>query len=48
MANKINEAYLSSIKAPAKYKTTGGDLIVISACERNRKNYETQEKHSGR
>lgn len=48
IANKTSRAYLRSIKAPAQYKGTGGEIIVISACERDRKNYETKEKHSGK
>lgn len=48
LANKTTKPYLSSIKAPAQYKVKGGEIIVISACERNKKNYETKEKHSGK
>lgn len=48
MADKITKSYLSSIKAPGKYGNKGGELVVICACERDRRNYETREKHSGR
>lgn len=47
-STKESKAYLRSIKAPAQYKGTGGEVIVISACERDKKNYETKEKHSGK
>lgn len=48
LANKNAKVYLSSIKAPAQYRGAGGEVIVISACERNKRNYETKEKHSGK
>lgn len=47
-ANKISKSYLRSIKAPGLYDKKGGELVVISACERDRKNWETKEKHSGK
>lgn len=47
-ANKTTKPYLKSIKAPGIYKKDGGELLVISACERDRKNWETIDRRSGR
>lgn len=46
--NKTAKIYLKSIKKPAKYRRTGGKVVVISACEWNQRNYEVKEKHSGK
>lgn len=48
LANKNNRQYLSSIKAPESYKSNGGEVLVISACERDRKNWETIDRRSGK
>ena len=40
--DKNSKDYLGSIKAPGAY-STGGELIVISACGRNQRNWETKE-----
>lgn len=46
-ANDITREYLSSIQAPGQYAEAGGEMVVISACERNRKNYECRDKETG-
>ena len=48
MAEGASKTYLRSIKGPGQYSSSGGELIVISACQRDRKNYECTEKHSGK
>lgn len=48
LANKNSKQYLKSIKAPGFYADNGGELVVVSACQRNSKNWETREKHSGK
>lgn len=48
LATKTSKSYLASIKAPDTYTRKGGDLVVISACERDRRNWETKERHTGK
>lgn len=45
---KSVETYLNSIKKPGDYANDGGTIIIISACECNKKNYECKDRHSGR
>ena len=40
--DKNSKDYLGSIKAPGAYSTEG-ELIVISACGRNQRNWEIKE-----
>lgn len=47
LASGPSKAYLKSIEVPADYDEEGGELIVISACERDHKNWETIEKSTG-
>lgn len=46
--NVSAKTYLRSIKKPANYTLSGGNITIISACESDKKNYECKEKHSGR
>ena len=47
-ANKSAETYLRSIITPGNYTSGGGNIMIISACESDNKNYECKERHSGR
>lgn len=46
-ANETSQEYLSTIVAPDDYEVGGGTVTVISACPRDRKNFECKEKESG-
>ena len=46
--NKSAASYLRSIKTPGNYKAGGGIVLVLSACESDKKNYECKEKHTGK
>lgn len=45
-ANEVTRNYLISIKAPEQYCDGGGKILVISACPRDRKNFECTEKET--
>lgn len=46
-ANRRAEDYLRKINKPGEYSTGGGEILVVSACESDKKNYECKDKHSG-
>ena len=46
-ANKKSENYLRKITKPGEYSSGGGKIVVISACESDKKNYECKDKNSG-
>lgn len=40
--------YLKTLSAPGNYTSGFGGITIISACERDKKNYECKDKRSGR
>ena len=46
--NKSSETYLRRVKKPGQYSDKGSRVVVISACESDKKNYECKERRSGR
>lgn len=46
-ANETSQEYLSNIVMPDDYAVGGGSVLVISACPRDKKNFECKEKESG-
>ena len=46
--NKTAENFLRKIPKPGQFSSSGGRVTVISACERDRRNYECKEKRSGK
>lgn len=46
--NNAVRTYLRNIKKPVSYTSQGGNIIIISACGRDKKNYECKQRHSGR
>lgn len=45
--NSVNRSYIQSIPVPGNYGK-GGQIVIISACERDKKNRECKERHSGK
>lgn len=46
-ATKNVAEYLKHINTPELYNLQGGEVLVLSACPRDKKNFECQEKSSG-
>lgn len=47
-ADSSANAYLKTLKAPGQYAVGHGSITIISACERDKKNYECKDKRSGK
>lgn len=47
LADDMAKQYLTGLPAPGEYNPGGGSLLVVSACESHRKNYECKDKASG-
>lgn len=47
-ADDITKEYLSSIKSPEQFHEDGAEVVIISACGRNNRNWETKEIRSGK